>query len=63
MAYYDGFMACNYAQPKQYWQEQLQEMVNQEFDNASTVQYDIEEEVSVLILSVENTIQILLSNL
>ena len=29
MAYYDDFMACNYARPKQYWQEQLQEMVNQ----------------------------------
>ena len=37
MAYYDNFMACNYSRPKQYWQEQLQEMVNQEFDNASTV--------------------------
>lgn len=46
MAYYDGFMACNHARPKQYWQEQLQEMVNQEFDNASTVQYDIEEEIA-----------------
>ena len=31
MAYYDGFMACNHARPKQYWQEQLQEMVNQHY--------------------------------
>lgn len=46
MAYYDSFMTCNYARPKQYWQEQLQEMVNQEFENASTTQYDIEEEVA-----------------
>ena len=46
MAYYDGFMACNHARPKQYWKEQLQEMVNQEFENSSTVQYDIEEEVA-----------------
>lgn len=46
MAYYDSFMTCNYARPKQYWQEQLQEMVNKEFDNASTTQYDIEEEVA-----------------
>lgn len=45
MAYYDGFLACNHAQPKSYWKEQLQELVNREFSNASTTQYDIEEEV------------------
>lgn len=43
MAFYDNFVKSTVA-PKQYWREQLQEMVNQQFDNASTIQYDVEEE-------------------
>lgn len=46
MAFFDDFLACNDARPKTFWDEGLQELVNQEFDNASTVQYDIEEEKS-----------------
>lgn len=45
MAFYDNFVKSTVT-PKQYWIEQLQEMVSEQFDNASTIQYDIEEEDS-----------------
>lgn len=45
MAFYDSYIV-SVQPPKQYWKEQLQEMVNQEFENASTVQYDVMEEDS-----------------
>lgn len=43
MAFYDNYVSSISA-PKNYWKEQLQEVVNQSFENASTIQFDIEEE-------------------
>jgi len=44
MNYYDSFMAVN-GNPKDKWYEDFQEFQEQQFDDASTVQYDIEEEI------------------
>ena len=43
MAFYDNYVS-SISTPKNYWKEQLQEVVNQSFENASTIQFDIEEE-------------------
>jgi len=44
MAFYDNFCK-SILTPKQYWVQGMQEKVNQEFENASTVEYDVEEEI------------------
>jgi len=44
MNYYDSFMAVN-GNPKDKWYEDFQEFQEQQFDDASTVQDDIEEEI------------------
>lgn len=54
MAFYDNFVSCDYARSTDYWNTQLQEVVNQEFENASTVQYDIEEEIAFGTLEFQN---------
>lgn len=43
MSYYDTFLAINRT-PKEYYLNQIQQMVLEEFDNSSTVQTDVEEE-------------------
>lgn len=44
MAFFTNFLFTNGARPKDFWKEQLQELVNDSFENASSVQYDVEEE-------------------
>lgn len=53
MAFYDSFMSLTQS-PKTVWKEQLQELVNQEFENTSTVQYDVEEEITFGTLKFKN---------
>lgn len=43
MAYYDTYMSL-VQQPKTAWIDDMQELVNEMFDDSSTVEYDIEEE-------------------
>ena len=43
MAFYDFYMQA-VSNPKQAWKEGFQALVDDQFENASTVQYDVEEE-------------------
>jgi len=50
MSYYDTFLSVNKS-PKEFYLNQIQELVNGQFDNASTVQSDVEEEIEFGTLS------------
>lgn len=43
MAFYDNFIKSTVT-PKQFWDEGIQELVNDQFTNASSIQFDVEEE-------------------
>jgi len=45
MSYYDTFLAINKS-PKEFYLDQMQELVTESFNNSSTVQNDIEEEIA-----------------
>lgn len=53
MAFYDVFVESN-LEPKIYWKEQLQELVDASFSNSSTVQFDVEEETGFGTLNFKN---------